>query len=89
VIGQVGEDGEINAVFSKTLCILGHAKRFEPVPDLLHAVPSPAPLDGQHAEFNPPVASLKGSFLEGSMFLPGLLAITDEVTEFNLSRCGN
>jgi len=32
---------------------------------------------------------LKGSFLAGLMALPSLLAITGEVTEFNLLRCGN
>ena len=53
------------------------------------AVPSPAPLHRQHAEFNTPVASLKGSFLAGLMFLPGLLAIADEVTECTLSQCVN
>ena len=36
LIGQVAKDREINAVFSKTVCILGHAEVFEPVPNLLH-----------------------------------------------------
>ena len=40
LIGQVGEDGEINAVFSKTLRILGHAELFEPVRNRLHRGPS-------------------------------------------------
>src|SRR5262249_8395954 len=36
LIGQVRKDGEINAAFSKTLSVLGHAELFEPVSNLLH-----------------------------------------------------
>ena len=36
LISQVGKNREINAVFSKTLSVLGHAEHFEPVCDLLH-----------------------------------------------------
>jgi hypothetical protein len=36
LIGQVGENRQINAVFSKTLGVLGHAELFEPVRNLLH-----------------------------------------------------
>ena len=36
LIGQVGENREINAVFSKALRVLGHAELFEPVRDFLH-----------------------------------------------------
>ena len=39
----------------------------------------PALPDRQHTEFILPAARLKGSFLPGSMFLPGLLAIAHEV----------
>jgi hypothetical protein len=34
LVGQVGENREINAVFSKALGILGHAELFEPVRNL-------------------------------------------------------
>jgi len=40
LIGQVGENREINAVFSKTIRVLGHAELFEPVRNLLHRDPS-------------------------------------------------
>ena len=36
LIGQVAKDREINAVFGKTLRVLGHAELFEPVRNLLH-----------------------------------------------------
>src|SRR5215475_2878709 len=39
LIGQVGKDREINAVFSRTLGVLGHAELFEPVGNLLHPGP--------------------------------------------------
>ena len=39
LIGQVGKNREINAVFSKTLGVLGHAEFFEPVGNLLHPGP--------------------------------------------------
>jgi hypothetical protein len=39
LIGQVGKDREINAVFGKTLCVLGHAEFFEPISNLLHRRP--------------------------------------------------
>ena len=45
LIGQVGENREINAVFSKTLGVLGHAKLFEPIRNPLHCG---APLDGRY-----------------------------------------
>jgi hypothetical protein len=38
----------------------------------------PALPDRRHTEFILPAARLKGSFLPGSMFLPGLLAIAHE-----------
>ena len=36
LIGQVGKDREINAVFGKTQSVRGHAELFEPVSNLLH-----------------------------------------------------
>src|ERR1700758_2035267 len=39
LIGQFAKDREINAVFSKTLRVLGHAELFEPVGNLLHRGP--------------------------------------------------
>ena len=39
LIGQVGKDGEINAVFGKTLRVLGHPEFLEPVGNLLHRGP--------------------------------------------------
>ena len=36
LIGQVGKDREINAVFGKALRVLGHAELFEPIRNLLH-----------------------------------------------------
>jgi hypothetical protein len=36
LIGQVAKNRKINAVFSKTSRVLGHAERFEPIGDLLH-----------------------------------------------------
>ena len=36
LIGQVAKDREINAIFSKTIRVLGQAELFEPVGDLLH-----------------------------------------------------
>jgi hypothetical protein len=36
LIGQVGENRQVNAVFSKTLGVLGHAKFFEPIRNPLH-----------------------------------------------------
>ena len=33
---RLDQYGEIDAVFSKTLRVLGHAERFEPVSNLLH-----------------------------------------------------
>ena len=41
LIGQFAKDREINAVFSKTLGVLGHAELFEPVGNLLHRGPRP------------------------------------------------
>ena len=40
LIGQIGQDREINAVFGKALRVLGHAELFEPVRHLLHCGPS-------------------------------------------------
>jgi hypothetical protein len=31
LIGQVGKNRKFNTVFSKTLCILGHAEFLEPI----------------------------------------------------------
>jgi len=39
LIGQVGENGEINSVLSKALGVLGHAEFFEPMCNLLHGGP--------------------------------------------------
>ena len=36
LIGQVGKDREINAVFGKPVQVLGHAEFFQPVGNLLH-----------------------------------------------------
>src|ERR1700739_209265 len=36
LIGEFRKDREINAVFGKTLSVLGHAELFEPVSNLLH-----------------------------------------------------
>jgi hypothetical protein len=36
LIGQVGENGDINVVLGKPLRVLGHAKLFQPVPNFLH-----------------------------------------------------
>src|SRR5262249_8657310 len=36
LIRQIAKNGEINAVFSKTLGVLGHAEFFQPVDNLLH-----------------------------------------------------
>jgi hypothetical protein len=36
LIGQVWEDGEINPILVKTLRILGHAKLFEPLSNIVH-----------------------------------------------------
>jgi hypothetical protein len=36
LIGQVAQDCEIDIVLSKPLGVLGHARRFEPVGNLLH-----------------------------------------------------
>ena len=36
LIGQVGKDRKINAIFGKTIRVLGHTELFEPVGDLLH-----------------------------------------------------
>ena len=41
LIRQVGKDREINAIFGKTLRILGHAELFEPIRNLLHGGPAP------------------------------------------------
>jgi hypothetical protein len=40
LIGQVGKDREINAVFSKALGVLGHAEFFEPDRNRLHRGPA-------------------------------------------------
>ena len=40
LIRQVREDGEIDPILGKALRILGHAKLFQPVCNLLHAPPS-------------------------------------------------
>ena len=40
LIGQIGQDREINAVFGKTCRVLGHAELFEPVRYQLHRGPS-------------------------------------------------
>src|SRR5215471_8809241 len=39
LIGQVGKNREIDAVFGKTLGVFGHAELFEPVGNLLHCEP--------------------------------------------------
>ena len=39
LIGQVGKDREINAVFGKPVQVLGHAEFFQPVGNLLHRGP--------------------------------------------------
>jgi hypothetical protein len=36
LIGQVGENGNIDPVLDKTVGVLGQAKLFEPVGNLLH-----------------------------------------------------
>ena len=46
LIGQVGKDGEVNAVFSKPLGILGHPELFEPVRNLLHHGPASSDVPG-------------------------------------------
>jgi hypothetical protein len=38
LIGQMGQYREIDLVLSKALCVLGHAKLFEPVRYLQHRV---------------------------------------------------
>ena len=40
LIGQIGQDREINAVFGKGLRVLGHAELLEPIRHLLHCGPS-------------------------------------------------
>ena len=42
LIGQVAKDRKINAVFSKTSRVLGHAELFEPIGNLLHGRKPPA-----------------------------------------------
>ena len=39
LIGQLGKNCKINAIFSKTLHVLGHVEFFEPVGNLLHGGP--------------------------------------------------
>jgi len=36
LIGEIGKDAEVNAIFDETLRVLGHAESFEPVGNLLH-----------------------------------------------------
>jgi hypothetical protein len=36
LIGQVAKDGGVDVALGKTLRVLGHAERFEPVRNLLH-----------------------------------------------------
>jgi hypothetical protein len=42
LIGQIAQYRNIDPVFSKALGVLGQAKLFEPVRDLLHRAPQPA-----------------------------------------------
>jgi hypothetical protein len=39
LIRQIGEDAEIDSILSETLRVLGHAKFFEPIGNLLHRLP--------------------------------------------------
>ena len=39
LVGQVGKNREINAIFGKALRVLGHAELFEPIANLLHRLP--------------------------------------------------
>ena len=39
LVGQVGENGDVNVVLGKALGVLGHAECFEPVRNLLHRGP--------------------------------------------------
>ena len=48
LIGQMGQDGEIDVVLGKTLAVLGHAELFEPVPDLLHCGAASHSPSGEH-----------------------------------------
>src|SRR5215831_18906846 len=36
LISQVTQNGELNMVLGKTLCVLGHAELFEPLCNLMH-----------------------------------------------------
>jgi len=40
LIGQFGKNREINAIFGKAFCVLGHAEFFEPLSNLPHRDPS-------------------------------------------------
>ena len=44
LISQVAKDGELNAILSKTLRVLGHAERFEPDRDLRPRAHLPPPI---------------------------------------------
>jgi hypothetical protein len=37
LIGQVGENGNIDPILNKAVGVLGHAERFEPIRNLLHS----------------------------------------------------
>src|SRR5580692_12542913 len=81
LVGQVGENGDVNVVLGKALGVLGHAECFEPVRNLLHRGPVACASGSPAGTVYPSRREFEGRFLAGPMFLPSLLAIADEVAE--------
>jgi hypothetical protein len=81
LIGQVGENGDVDVVLGKALGVLGHAERFEPVRNLLHRGPVAGASGSTACTVYPSHREFEGCFLAGAMFLPSLLAIADEMIQ--------
>jgi len=81
LIGQVGKDREINAIFGKTLRILGHPEFLEPVRNLLHRGLVACASSSAAGRVYPTLRKIEGRFLIGLVFLPNLLAVADWVSE--------
>ena len=58
----MGKYRDINSVLAETCRVLGHTELFEPLRNLLHRGPVVCATGRAAREFNPLVASLKGSF---------------------------
>ena len=89
LISQMRECRNINPILGKTLRVLGHAERFEPVRNLLHRGPVACASGSPAGTVYPSRREFEGRFLARPRFLPSLLAIVRRGDPTGLSQCDN